>query len=949
MTNATEGISEPLSENVNLLGSLLGDAISTHASPRMLDLVEKLRLLCKQAEETRNDALRDEAARIIHGLDEPQIGWLLRAYGAFFHLVNQAEKHEIQRVNRERSRRSDGKARPESLDDAVARLKQQGLGAGEVLELLGELDVQPTFTAHPTEARRRTILDKQRVIADLLVELRRPDATNDERQAATESLSDEIALLLVTDEVRAERPSVRDEVEQGLYFVLSSVWETAPRIHRDLQQALARHYDQQADPPAFLRWRTWIGGDRDGNPNVTAEMTRWTLDVQRRAVMSRDLEELDALRGELSLSARRTLVPDALQQKLDKDREASAREASSSIRDEPYRRLITRMMAHIDKAMTPGGESVYSPAAFDADLQLIHDALVESGFGGLAAHGRLARLRVLARTFGFHLIALDVRQHSRLHEQAVAALLASAGVTGDYASLPEEEKVRILTAELSDPRTLVARHREPPAQAREALATFDAIRDALRRDPASIGSYIVSMTNTVSDLLEPLLLAEEAGLWMVDKGTARCPLDIVPLFETIEDLEHAASRMAELFAHPLYRRHLEARGNFQEIMLGYSDSNKDGGYWMANWALHRAQEELGKVCKEHGVSFRLFHGRGGTVGRGGGRASHAINALPTGVQNGRIRVTEQGEVISFRYALPDLAHRHTEQVVSATLLALAGSRARSVDGGARASSAALSTDRASPEAASYSPSAADADLMDRIASLSMEAYRALIDDPAFWDWYVRATPIEQISLLPIASRPVSRSGGDVDFGGLRAIPWVFAWTQTRYLVPGWYGVGAALAEVGEVERLKELYRVWPFFHAVVDNAEREMARARLEISARYARLAEEVGDSGQSDVPRLDSPEADPNAFGFHERIAHDFAVARETIFRITGQPALLESSPVIQKSIALRNPYTDVLNLLQVELLARIRKGSGDDGEALRQLALQSLNGIAAAMQSTG
>jgi phosphoenolpyruvate carboxylase len=389
----------------------------------------------------------------------------------------------------------------------------------------------------------------------------------------------------------------------------------------------------------------------------------------------------------------------------------------------------------------------------------------------------------------------------------------------------------------------------------------------------------------------------------------------VPLFETVEDLEAAGERMAALFAHPAYRRHLEDRGRFQEIMLGYSDSNKDGGYWMANWALHRAQGELGRVCREHGVDFRRFHGRGGTVGRGGGRAGQAILAMPPVVHDGRIRFTEQGEVISFRYSLEAIARRHLEQIVSAMLLATAGAT----------------------EAAAEAEGEDAARLMSAIAERSQRAYRELIDDPAFWRWYTAATPIEQISNLPIASRPVSRGSTDeVDFDGLRAIPWGFAWTQTRYLVPGWYGIGKALSEVMEAEpgaeqELARLYREWPFLTAVVNNAQREMARARLEIAERYAALA------GEGD---------------FHARIAEDFRRAREAILAITGQEELLSNNEVIRKSIALRNPYTDVLNLLQIELLRRYRAADEGDEEGrrgLREALYLSINGIAAAMQSTG
>jgi phosphoenolpyruvate carboxylase len=935
------GISRPLSEQINLLGSLLGRAVRDQAGDAILELVEELRLACKRAAQERDSALREEAARRIAGLSLPEIGWLLRAFTTFFHLVNQAEKREIVRINRERSRAADaegdGEPRPESIDDAVGRLAAGGWSAGRVRELFGKLDVQPTLTAHPTEARRRTVLVKLQRISDLLSRLQGLP-TPEEREDALDRLSVEIALLLATDEVAAERPSVRDEVELGLYFLGNTLWETVPRLHRDAAFALRKHFGdgpgsdgggEVDETPSFLRLRSWIGSDRDGNPNVTPEVTRWTVRLQRRRALDLLLHELRSLRAELSLSDRHTRVPEELASDL-----PPAGDGGRQLAHEPYRRKVGAMIDRLEamrEASDPeeAGAEIgerqrgegYGPDDFLADLDLLARALGESGFADAARHGRLHRVRVLAECFGFRLAGLDVRQHSAVHEAALDEILRLAGVREGYAELSEEEKLAVLERELDEPRPLLPPGVELSAPARELLETLHIAGEALRTDRGSLNCFVVSMTHEVSDLLEVLLLTKEAGLWRAGSGgeggeRTACPLDLVPLFETVEDLEAAGERMGALFAHPAYRRHLEDRGRFQEIMLGYSDSNKDGGYWMANWALHRAQGELGRVCREHGVDFRLFHGRGGTVGRGGGRAGQAILAMPPVVHDGRIRFTEQGEVISFRYSLEEIARRHLEQIVSAMLLATAG-----------AAEAA--------EAAEGDADGEAARLMSAIAERSQLAYRELIDHPAFWRWYTAATPIEQISNLPIASRPVSRGSTDeVDFDGLRAIPWGFAWTQTRYLVPGWYGIGRALSEVMEAEpgtgeALARLYREWPFLTAVVNNAQREMARARLEIAERYAALAGEGG---------------------FHARIAEDFRRAREAILAITGQEELLDNSPVIQKSIALRNPYTDVLNLLQIELLRRYRAET-DEGQrkALREALYLSINGIAAAMQSTG
>ena len=914
---------------MNLLGSMLGEAIRSRYGEPTLDRVEELRLSCKQAERDGDPALRTTVSDRIRALSLEEVVALLRAFTTFFHLVNQAEKQEIIRVNRERARAGSAESgRPESIAEVIRDLHAAGVGVDDVLDGIRRLDIQPTLTAHPTEARRRTILEKQRRVAELLVRLRRPDLTPEEQEDSLDQVYNEVALLLSTDEIRTERPGVRDEVEQGLHFLAGAIWETVPRIHEDLRKAIDRYYGTTPDLPPLLRYRSWIGSDRDGNPNVTPDVTRWTLRRQREAALRRYLQELDALRQELSLSDREVPVSEELRGSLQQDAEEAPlpEELLRSYRNEPYRLKLSHMIGRLERLLADDGGAADAAATYDSgrfltDLELIRTSLDRTGFDHLARAGQLARLIDRGRTFGFHLAALDVRQHSGVLEKAVAEALRLAGVEEQYESLDEAARVEVLSRELGHPRPLLHPRQDLPEDVAQVLDTFRVIRDAAEREPESVGSYIVSMTHTVSDLLEPMLLAKEVGLWQLHEGSVHCPVDFVPLFETIDDLAHAADRMRDLFGNPVYRNQLEARGLFQEVMLGYSDSNKDGGYWMANWSLHRAQDALGRVCAEHGIQLRLFHGRGGTVGRGGGRANRAILAMPESVHNGSIRFTEQGEVISFRYGLGDIARRHLEQIVSAVLRTVGPLRGPGGDGEGAGTGAGAGTDPAA--------------VMDEIAAASMEAYRALIDDPAFWEWFTTATPIQQISHLPIASRPVSRAGG-VTFEGLRAIPWVFSWTQIRAIVPGWYGVGAGLASVLDAEperldQLRSMYRSWPFFRAVVDNAQREMARARLEITAEYATLAKAR----------------------FHERILEDFSTARDAILSITRQERLLDNSPVIQKSITLRNPYTDVLNLLQVDLLRRAREHGEDGGEApdeaLRQALFLSINGIAAAMQSTG
>ncbi|MFW5973146.1 MAG: phosphoenolpyruvate carboxylase, partial [Bacteroidota bacterium] len=667
------GISQPLSEQVNLLGALLSDVIAERAGDDMLDLVERLRTLCKNAMHSQDDSLREQAADLIGQQDEVAIGWLLRAYTSFFHLVNQAERQEIIRINRARARAAspmvteegwpgfalddrtarvpEPTPRPESIDEAVGTLKRLGISAAGVGALLEKIDIQPTFTAHPTEARRRSILYKQQIIGRRLEQLREERLTPSSLDDLLSDIRGQITLLLTTDVIRSQRPTVSDEVDQGLYFFMNTVWEAVPRIVKDVHQAIQKHYGTTLEVPAFLRYRTWIGSDRDGNPNVTPAVTRLTFQVQRRAALERYFEELRTLRRELSISSLQVAVSPKLLDSIERDRKSGLLDDSvlRNFRQEPFRMKISFMMERL-RRLSDGDLAAYSGASFHSDLEEIAAALRESDLHELIDSSKLFSLLVQSRVFGFHVAALDVRQHSGVHERAVAEMLRVAGVTDDYTGLPEEERLALLDRELRNPRPLLPRQPDITAETQDMLETLDVIRELFETEPAAVGSYIVSMTHDLSDLLEVMLLGKEAGLVRFEDGRIHCPFDIVPLFETIDDLRTCSAFCEQLFEHPLYAGHLAERDRFQELMLGYSDSNKDGGYWMANWSLHRAQRELGEVCRRHGVDFRLFHGRGGTVGRGGGRAYKGIMAMPAVAHNGRIRFTEQGEVISFRYA-----------------------------------------------------------------------------------------------------------------------------------------------------------------------------------------------------------------------------------------------------------------------------------------------------------
>lgn len=898
---------------VNLLGALLGEVIREQAGSDVFEITERLRSLCKEANLSGDEANYVEARKLISGLSFGEIIWLIRSYTLYFHLVNEAERQEITRINQEREiESSKEKPRKESIMQAICLLKKQGVSLAGIRDVIRRIDIQPTLTAHPTEARRRTILYHQRVISQLLSRLRDSESVSvRESRRILEKLYHKIAVLMATDDVRTERLTVQDEIHYGLYFLTNAIWDAVPRIYNDVRESIGIYFKTDEEMPAFLRYRTWIAGDRDGNPFVTPEVTRLALTSAREAALQQYLQELIDLRTSLSISSRRMATPERLFKSLEDDKNRYLLDAAlvRKYRNEPFRLKITYMIEKIKRMMNDGSVTSYTQPDFLSDLRLLRDSLNVGEYMQFGHSDKLHDLIIRADVFGFHLVTVDFRQHSRVHETAVAELLKVSGEEENYAELSEDKKMAVLRKELSNPRPLRPVDSKLSSTTMNVLKTFEVMRDGYQHGAHAVGSYIISMTHTVSDMLEVFLIAKESGLWKMSSGKVESPLCVVPLFETIDDLGNAAVIMKKLFEDSIYAGHLKSQNGFQEIMLGYSDSNKDGGYWRANWSLHQAQESLSRVCRDYNIEFRLFHGRGGTVGRGGGRANQAIFAMPRVSHNGKIRFTEQGEVISFRYAQAPVAHRHLEQIVNAIM-----------------QTTYLQSDEKSYDQQMHA-------MMDEVALRSMAAYRDLIDDPGFWDWYQRITPIKEIGSLPIASRPISRkSGSDLDFENLRAIPWVFAWTQTRYNVPGWYGTGAAfhsLIEESEknLQLLRKMYSDWPFFRAVLDNAQLEMARAKPDVASLYAAMD---GD-------------------GFHDVIMSDFRNAESAILKITRDESILARSPVISKSIQLRNPYTDVLNLLQLELLKREDSIDDQEKEQMRNALFLSINGIAAAMQSTG
>lgn len=911
-----------------MLDDVLGHAAPACGLGRGRELAIGLRGRCERAGNAPEHEEWERASQEVAGLAGKDLGDVLRFVTARFHLLNQAEQVQISHVNRERARAATlASPRAESLLDCLVRLKASGLDAAGVRGLIARLDVQPTLTAHPTEAKRRSVLDNLVRIAELLQQLADGDATPADRRGSARTIEALVRVLLTTDDVRPKRLEVHDEVKNGMFFLRSTIWRTVPRLAHQLAEASDAVFGEGTidvtDLPPLIRYRTWIGGDRDGNPRVTASVTEQTLEFMRGAAIELWDKELLDLKQELTLSERCVAMPEWFAKYVDGAGTDKIIETASieQRQHEPIRMLLMQMRGRLHK--DPG----YDGAALLKDLLAIRDALAEMGLREIARGGRLAGAIVRARSFGLNLATVDLRQHSRVHEVVVAELLRIAGVCGDYAARSEEERLAILRAELAQPRPLRPTDAELSADAAELMRTLEVARRAIARDRRAIRSFVISMTHGVSDVLEVLLLLKEAGLARVSRDSAGAvrlsgTLHVVPLLETIDDLERGKPLVAAMLEEPLYRSYVESlippglaadvNKPLQEIMLGYSDSNKDGGFFMANLALDNAQRAIAGEVTRRGLLLRYFHGRGGTVGRGGGRAGRALLSSPGPARTGRVRFTEQGEVISFRYALPSIAERHLEQIMQASLLA--------------------SNDPRDPERDARLPG-----LLERLAARSMSAYRTLIDDAEFWSWFSTCGPISAIGGFPIASRPVMRAlgaagtGDQSAFEQLRAIPWVFSWVQMRCLAPGWFGLGSALAEASEEELslLASEYGRSAWLSTVIDNAAGELARARMPIVKRYCA--------------------AHPQGARFFALLDAEFERAVRGVLRVNGRESLGAEAPVITRSIHERNPWTDVLNLIQIELLRR-RRGAGEAEKAgLDQLLLQSVSGLAAAMQSTG
>ncbi|WP_407281048.1 phosphoenolpyruvate carboxylase [Aromatoleum evansii] len=914
---------QALRDDIRLLGRLLGDTVRAREGETVFELIERIRRDSIRFRRDADHGARDELEAALDRLSREDTLHVVRAFSYFSHLANLAEDQH--HIRRSRAHLIAGSApREGSLALAMNRAFDAGLDATALADFFASAQIVPVLTAHPTEVQRKSILNCQTAIARLLDQRDRMLLTPEERRENDDALRRGVLTLWQTRMLRPAKLSVVDEVNNGLGYHETTFLCEVPRLYANIEDALAEHDERLAahELPAFLQVGSWIGGDRDGNPFVTADMLEQALAMQCERVLDHYLDELEILASQLSLASLLVPASDELLVLADASPDRSPHRS-----DEPYRRAVTGIRARLAATRhallggpaapaaaqlpAPDGVAPYAdPQALAGDLDIVHRSLLANGSAELA-HGRLRRIRRAVSVFGFHLAPIDLRQNSEVHERVVAELLEVAQPGTRYGRLTEEQRISLLVAELASARPLHSPHYAYSAETASELAIFRMAREAHRRyGPTSVPNAIISKTDGVSDLLELAVLLKEAGL--LDPRSDTLAVNVIPLFETIADLQASGPVMDRLLSLPTWKRLLPSRDRTQEVMLGYSDSNKDGGFLTSGWELYKAEIALVEVFRRHDVRLRLFHGRGGSVGRGGGPSYQAILAQPGGAVQGQIRLTEQGEVIGAKYGNPEVGRRNLEVLVAATLEAtlLAGKEP--------------------------APRAEFLEAMDELSDSAFRAYRGLVYETDGFETYFReSTIVDEIAQLNIGSRPAARKKSFA-IEDLRAIPWVFSWSQCRLMLPGWFGFGAAVTDYLDrhgptgLERLQAMHREWPFFTTLLSNMDMVLAKSDIAIASRYAGL---VRDAAVRDAifPRI--------------RAEHEATVA--ALLKITGQNELLDANPLLKRSIRNRFPYLDPLNHVQVELLRRHREGADD--ERIRRGIHLSINGIAAGLRNSG
>lgn len=917
-----------LRRDVRFLGNILGEVLVHQGGKELLEVVEKIREMSKALRAEYVPELYDELKRIIDGLTPDIRHQVIRAFAVYFQLVNIAEQNHRIRRKRDYERSAGETVQPGSIESAVQDLKERGIGIDDVQSILQGISLELVMTAHPTEATRRAVMDIHKRMAKDVMELDNPTLTHREREKLREKLLNDVMTLWQTDELRDRKPTVIDEVKNGLYYFDETLFEVLPNVYEELERCLDKYYPEQRwHVPTFLTFGSWIGGDRDGNPSVTADVTWETLLLHRQLAVAKYEEALKELVELLSFSTTIIRVSDELLESIAEDR--ANIDTITCVHPwrndkEPYRIKLSYMLQKLsntnNESVTEAGKRYNSPDELKADLFII-DRSLRHHFADYTADTYIRKLIRQVELFGFYMSALDIRQHSKEHENAMTEILAKMHIVEDYSQLDEQAKIELLNKLLEDPRPLTSSHLDYSESTRECLDVYQTVYNAQQRFGVKcITSYLISMTQGASDMLEVMIFAKEVGLFRKEAdGTVKCTLQSVPLFETIDDLHAAPGIMKQLFELPIYREAVRAMGDMHEIMLGYSDSNKDGGVVTANWELRVALKDITEAAKQYDVMLKFFHGRGGALGRGGMPLKHSILAQPPYTVGGGIKITEQGEVLSSRYSLQGIAYRSLEQATWALI-----------------TSARLAK---YPKQKIEDTVTQWEQISKSISETAQRKYQDLIfRDPDFLTFFKESTPLAEIGELNIGSRPSKRKNSD-RFEDLRAIPWVFAWTQSRYLLPAWYAAGTAIEEyAGEDEEklgmLKQMYAGFPFFRLLIDSLQNALAKADLNIAKEYAAM--------------IKSDEIRHRIF---TQIEEEYARTEAYILKITGQQEILDNVPVIQESIRLRNPYVDPLSHLQVQLLMELRelRAQDEDDPVLLREVLLTINGIAAGLRNTG
>jgi len=905
-----------LRADIRRMGDMLGETLRNLWGEEIFEMVEYVRASTRTLRESPNTELRDE---LFKKLDESSL-WMVirtvRAFTSYFHLANVAEQHhriEFKGV---------AGARREWLEEAFDRIRDADIPVEEITDVVNRLEVRPVYTAHPTEAARRSILNKLRRVGELLTDRSNPKLLESETRRIDRRLSEVVEEILQTDELRHQRPAPTDEARNIMFYMEDMFKFAIAEVEEALDDQLETFGISRTPTTRSMQFGTWVGGDRDGNPNVTHELTRQILDLQHERALKMFAPAIGALAQTLSQSTRIVEISDELKESLEKDRAELPSvwdEFWNLDADEPYRLKCAFIYERVLNGISVTEDSVKGKPSYSnvesllADLELMLDSL-EANQSGAAANGEVRRVMQRISAFGMTLATMDIRQHAEVTGTAVNELIDRVeSIEGGFGSLSMDERSARLIKELNSKRILSSRAASYSPATTEVLDLVDTVRQA-QDDYGNqvIESWIVAMTRDIDDLLAVLVLAKEAGLVVPEEGISR--ISVVPLFEEIEDLRRSHEVMDSFLSIPEIKSLVEASGGVVEVMLGYSDSNKDGGITTSQWELYKAQRELRTISQKHGVAIRLFHGRGGTVGRGGGPTKDAIMAQPYATVDGRIKITEQGEVISDKYGLPELARNHLELSVAAVIEAsLLHDEPRYTDEKLEEWFAA----------------------MDWISERAYAKYRSLIETEGFVDYFMDSTPVEELAGMNIGSRPARRASADGkrSIDDLRAIPWVFGWMQSRQVVPGYYGVGQALREAREAgmgDVLTEMYNEWSFFNTFISNVEMTLVKSSMEIAGRYVETL------------------VDPSLHHIFEDIKEERNKGVKELLRITEQENLLDRQPVLKRTLAVREYYVDPLNYLQVSLLARRRSSMEVDSSVERALLL-SINGVAAGLKNTG